>query len=250
MSEKKNLLSFKDSFKFRCHPGVSCFTTCCADVTIYLTPFDVVRLCQALKLESDVFLKECTMVLSGPRPIIPLVVLKMREDKEGLPCPLVTPEGCSVYDSRPWSCRMFPLDQISKNEFQTIAQSDFCKGLEEDFNQPVLDYLHSQGVDKSALMDAAYQEITNHPSLDGMDVENPKVAQMVYLACYNLDRFKAFVFESSFLDKFEVEEERLERIRKDKVELLKFGFDWVKFGLFAEKTLKIKPQATGGKAGG
>ena len=114
------------------------------------------------------------------------------------------PAGCS------------PLDQISKNEFQTITQSDFCKGLEEeDFNQSVLDYLHGQGVDKSALLDAAYQEITNHPALDEMDVKNPKVAQMVYLACYNLDRFKAFVFESSFLEKFEVEEERLEKIKTD-----------------------------------
>lgn len=249
MSDKKKLLSFEDSFRFRCHPGVSCFTTCCADVTIYLTPFDVLRLSRALGIGSGEFLEKYTMALSGPRPIIPLVVLKMREDVEGLPCPLVTDQGCTVYDSRPWSCRMFPLDQISKNEFQTIAQSDFCKGLEEEDVQPVLDYLHGQGVDKSAVLDAAYQEITNHPSLDGMDVENPKVAQMVYLACYDLDRFESFVFESSFLDKFELEEERLEKIRTDREELLKLGFDWVKFGLFAEKSLKLRPEATQGKSG-
>jgi uncharacterized protein len=175
--------------------------------------------------------------------------LKMREDVEGLPCPLVTQEGCSVYENRPWSCRMFPLDQLSKNEFQTIAQSDFCKGLLEETVQPVLEYLHGQGVDKSSVMDAAYQEITNHPALDEMDVKNPKVAQMVYLACYNLDRFKAFVFESSFLDKFQVEEERLTAIKTDRVELLKFGFDWVKFGLFAEKTLVMKADPAKEKAG-
>ena len=234
-------MSFDDTFKFRCHPGVACFTTCCADVTIYLTPFDVLRLSEALGVNSGDFLEGYTMVLSGPRPIIPLVVLKMREDKEGLPCPLVTSEGCTVYESRPWSCRMFPLDQVSKNEFKTITQSDFCKGLQEDFNRPVVEYLHEQGVDKSAVMDAAYQEITNHPSLDGMDVENPKVAQMVYLACYDLDRFKSFVLESSFLEKFEIADDRLESLKTDKVELLKLGFDWVKFGLFAEKTLKIRP---------
>lgn len=249
MSKQKELLSFNDTFKFRCHPEVECFTTCCADVTIYLTPFDVLRLSEALKIDSSAFLEKYTMVLSGPRPIIPLVVLKMQEGVEGLPCPLVTEQGCTVYESRPWSCRMFPLDQISKNEFQTITQADFCKGLEEDFNQSVVDYLHGQGVDKSAVLDAAYQEITNHPSLDEMDVENPKVAQMVYLACYNLDRFKAFVFESSFLEKFEVEDERLEKLKTDKTELLKLGFDWVKFGLFAEKTLKVKPAQSQEKHG-
>ena len=209
----------------------------------------MLRLTEALGLSSSEFLARYTKVLRGKKPILPLVVMKMREDEEGKPCPLVDRDGCRVYGSRPWSCRMFPLDQVSRNQFQLVAQSDFCKGLTQERTLPVLDYLHEQEVDKSALMDAAYQEITNHPRMDQIEVNNPKVAEMVYLACYDLDRFKDFVFETSFLDKFDLEPERLERIEKNKVELLKLAFDWVKFGLFAEKTLKLKspPAAAGGE---
>ena len=31
-------------FKFACHPGVSCFNQCCADVNIFLTPYDVLAI--------------------------------------------------------------------------------------------------------------------------------------------------------------------------------------------------------------
>ena len=49
------------------------------------------------------------------------------------------------------------------------------------------------------------------------------------------------VFESSFLEKFEVDHARQENMRRDDVELLKFGFDWLRFSLFGEPTITIKP---------
>jgi hypothetical protein len=49
------------------------------------------------------------------------------------------------------------------------------------------------------------------------------------------------VFGSSFLEKFEVDEALQERIRHDDVELLRFGFDWLKFSLFGEPTITIRP---------
>ena len=45
-------------FQFNCDPGVSCFTQCCQDVTIVLTPYDVLRLKKGLGISSDKFLDE------------------------------------------------------------------------------------------------------------------------------------------------------------------------------------------------
>ncbi|MBW1714157.1 MAG: YkgJ family cysteine cluster protein [Deltaproteobacteria bacterium] len=241
MTQDKSLLGFKDSFCFECHPGLDCFTSCCADVTIFLTPFDVLRLTEHLEMDSSLFLATYTRALRGKSPVLPLVVLKMNEDQEGKPCPLVTPQGCSVYPARPWSCRMYPLDVVGRGQYRVMVEPDFCQGLKSKKSSRVMDYLTGQGVDESSVMDVLYQEITNHPGLAELDVDNPRVARMIHLACYDLDRFQDFVFESSFLEKFEVDQERLEAIKSDKVELLKFGFDWVKFGLFAEKTLSLKP---------
>ncbi len=54
------------------------------------------------------------------------------------------------------------------------------------------------------------------------------------MVCYNLTQFKKFVFESTFLDRYEINPERIEKIKKDDVELLKFGFDWLKATMFSE----------------
>jgi len=55
--------------------------------------------------------------------------------------------------------------------------------------------------------------------------------KMSFMACFNTDMFLAFVFESSFLQRFSVPEERLELVKKSDVEAMKLGFDWVKFFL-------------------
>ena len=37
-------LSLDSKLKFRCHPGVSCFTACCGNIKIILTPYDILIL--------------------------------------------------------------------------------------------------------------------------------------------------------------------------------------------------------------
>ena len=58
-SNKENRVSRLTSgspFKFSCSPGISCFTECCQDVSIVLTPYDVLRLKNCLGISSDEFL--------------------------------------------------------------------------------------------------------------------------------------------------------------------------------------------------
>ena len=68
----------------------------------------------------------------------------------------------------------------------------------------------------------------------------PEKLEMFFMVCYNIDAFREFVFNSSFLDKFEVDEETKAAIKDDDVELLKFGFRWLRFALFAEEALVVK----------
>ena len=64
---------------------------------------------------------------------------------------------------------------------------------------------------------------------------------MFFMACYNLDRFREFVFGSSFLNKFQVEPEVVEAIRHDDEALLRFAYRWLRFAMFHERTLGIEP---------
>jgi hypothetical protein len=52
------------------------------------------------------------------------------------------------------------------------------------------------------------------------------------MVCYNVDRFRRFVFESSFLDRYEVDADTVAKIREDDVALLRFGLRWLKGTLF------------------
>ncbi|MEW5723096.1 MAG: YkgJ family cysteine cluster protein [Thermodesulfobacteriota bacterium] len=234
-------MNFQTEFRFKCHPGVTCFTNCCADVTILLTPYDVLRLKNRLNLTSGEFMSRHTILLTKEKQLIPIVVLKMSET-ERKTCPFVTPEGCTVYSDRPWACRMYPLDMDQHEMFSVVADPAKCLGLSEDSRLRVIEWLEDQGVMDYQRVNNYYAEITNHPRLKDLDVTNDQVRQMIYLALYDLDRFRTFVLGSRFKDMFEFEDEFLEQVRVDDTNLLKLGFDWINFGLFGAKTLKVRPE--------
>jgi hypothetical protein len=64
---------------------------------------------------------------------------------------------------------------------------------------------------------------------------------MFFLVSYNIDKFREFVFESSFLDRYAFDKSVLKRIKDDEIELLKFGLNWLKWLLFKEGDFKMKP---------
>jgi len=61
-----------------------------------------------------------------------------------------------------------------------------------------------------------------------------------YMASYDIDRFRDFVFKSGFLDKFDVEPSVVENIQRDEIALLHFAFSYLKYILMMEETLRLK----------
>ena len=227
-------------FKFSCSPGVSCFTECCQDVSIVLTPYDVLRLKNCLGISSDGFLDKYTIILQKEDRLLPVVLLKMAEEDKK--CCLVTPDGCRVYTDRPWPCRMFPLDMEDDGSFRLITNAERCKGLEEEKMWKIGDWMDGQEIGLYEEMNDLLTHLTTSIQSWNLDINSPKISKMLFMTLYNLDKFKNFVFKSSFLDRLDVEPERIEKIKEDDVELLKFGYDWIKFGLFGEKLFWVKDQ--------
>jgi hypothetical protein len=241
-NENRPKLGLKERFHFCCRPGLACFTKCCADVNIFLGPYDVLRLKNRLGMSSDEFLDAYTYILSTQNQIVPVVVLKMDESTPEKRCPFVTPEGCRVYEDRPWPCRMYPLDMDADEKFSIIADPDRCLGLQEDQDLRVIEWLEDQGVLEYQRAAKYFTDITDDPRLQTVEVANPQIKRMFTMASYNLDRFREFILETSFLDIFDLDEDTIEQLRVDDSELLHFGLNWIRFGLFGEKTLKIKPE--------
>jgi Fe-S-cluster containining protein len=246
--ENSPRLGLDDRFTFRCDPSLPCFTRCCHDVSILLTPYDVLRMKRALNMESSEFLEKYALVMQSKEKGIPAVFLSM--DPQTGNCPFVGPQGCSIYAHRPWSCRMYPLGMAepkdraqAAHKFYFVVKEDICEGHGIAREISVREWMADQNVELCESMEAPFRALMANPGWDDPGVLTPSKMAMFYMAVYDLDRFRRFVFESKFLDFFDVDETRIEAIRTDDEELLEFAFDWLAYTLFHEKRMKLKKAA-------
>ena len=237
-----------DSFKFGCHPGVSCFNRCCGDVNIFLSPFDVLRLKKRLGMKSTAFLDKYALLPVQKDMTTPVVVLRMNDD-QGKSCPFLTDSGCGVYSDRPWPCRMYPLGLAAQKDppdgwqgerFYFLLQEEVCKGLNEPQEWTVRQWFDNQGIDEYDQWGEAYKELTLHKFFETGGTLTPEKMHMLFTACYDLDKFREFVFDSTLLERFDVDEDFVEQMRYDEEALLRFAFLWLRFSLFGDKTVRVR----------
>ena len=233
-------LSAESTFSFSCHKNLPCFTQCCRDINIFLTPYDILRIKKRLGISSEDFLSQYALSLIAEGSGFPLVILKMCEDQDKR-CPFVGPAGCSIYEDRPWSCRMYPVDRGEREgEFRFMVDPSICLGMKEKREWTVREYLCDQELDPYNEMEKPFRKITSHPRFSQEKIRNPKIREMCRMALYDLDRFRRFVLESRFLEVFYVEEEVRDRIKEDDLELMKLAYRWLEFGLISGETLKTR----------
>lgn len=248
-------LTDKDSLQFRCHPGISCFNQCCRSIEILLTPYDMLRLRERLNMTAEEFLYEHATPYTLAKGQLPVAMLRM-DEKTGQ-CPFVTPEGCSVYSDRPVTCRYYPIglalmhrqaatDQEGSQDeaFYFLIKEDFCKGHQEEKTWRVDAWRQDQGSDGYDEHNRNWMEvIVKRRSAGDATRTSLPVSEFFYMASTNPEKFREFVFNSSFLKRYQVDEETAARIREDDVALTEFAFSWLKSALFGDREVKVRPEA-------
>jgi Fe-S-cluster containining protein len=240
-----------DKFKFACNKGMACYTHCCSDLNIILTPYDIIRMKNRLGLTSDQFLSIYTKPEMLARTKLPVVTLKMLEDDKKS-CPFVTPEGCIIYEDRPVSCRYYPLGVASFREqeieptgedFYFMVRESHCLGFEADKEWTVSEWRKDQGVGEYDEVNKGWMELMLRKKSFGFQAElSEESRRMFYMVSFHVDSLRRFIFESSFLKKYDVESELLEKIKTDEIALLKFGSDWLQSALFGADLVKLKEE--------
>jgi hypothetical protein len=245
-------VSLNAKFKFRCHKGIKCFTKCCSNIDILLTPYDIIRLKKRLGMSSEEFLSKYTYVQIDEKSSHPYAMLKMKDDKERK-CPFVTEEGCIVYSDRPANCRYYPVGQgtIKKQgkdgpveeEFYFFIKEPHCFGYEEKKTWTIASWREDQGVDLYDEINREWKGIQLRKNLPGQPELDEKKQIQFFMASYNSDQFRRYIFNSNFLNVFDIDEETVEKIKNDDVELIKFGARYIKYIMMLEETLKLKKDA-------
>lgn len=240
-----------DTFCFSCKKEYSCFNQCCTDTNIFLTPYDVLRMRNRLNISSEEFLDKYTIQPFTKEQKLPVVLLKLLDDDKKH-CSFVREEGCAIYEDRPWSCRMYPIGLASQktrqeapgNEFFFFQEDDFCEGRLSDQEWTIDEWMQNQGVEPYEHFSSLYREIVLHPFFDKGNELTPQKMDMFHMVFYNLDKFREFVFSSTFVKRFEISKQTIEAIKNDDIKLMEFGVDWLKFCLFGENTIKIKGEVS------
>ncbi|MGQ0662732.1 MAG: YkgJ family cysteine cluster protein [Pseudomonadota bacterium] len=245
-----------DTFRFRCHRGVSCWNVCCHGADVTLTPYDIVRLCRRLGIRAREFLARYAVPAFHDHAGMPVAKLKMGGADGKGPCSFLAEEGCTVYADRPASCRYYPLGVVSMQrkdgpgteDFCFIVREPHCRGHDEAKTQTVAEFRDEQGVDPYDRIDRGWTDIlmklASWKCVGGPQgkAPSPQTMKMFFLASTDVDEFRRFVFESRFLDTYVISPEALELIKTDDAALLQLGFDWLKNVLFNEPTINMKEE--------
>jgi Fe-S-cluster containining protein len=232
-------ISPQESFCFSCSPDVPCFNECCRDLNQFLTPYDILRLKNHLRLSSGEFLRQYTSQHTGPESGLPIITLKPN-DPHKLTCPFVTDTGCRVYENRPSSCRMYPLMRAvtrlrSSGEMTAqfmLVKESHCHGFEEGKTRTLKQWMHAQGVviyneNNDKLMQII--SLKNRLIPGQLDI---KSRHLFNLAIYNLDDFKSQIQNNGLLDNFDVNSRIMDTALKSDVALLNLAMQWLKHTLF------------------
>ncbi|MCX8069758.1 MAG: YkgJ family cysteine cluster protein, partial [Thermodesulfovibrionales bacterium] len=116
---------------------------------------------------------------------------------------------------------------------------DHCKGFQEDKEWTIAEWRQDQEAELYDDINRGWKEILFRKNLPGFTLDEKK-QKAFYMASYDIDRFRDFVFKSGFLDKFEIDSEKVQRMEKDEIELLQFAFLYIKYIFMMEQTLKLK----------
>ena len=239
LPENVQPLAEGEEFQFSCHPGVSCFTDCCRDLDLALSPYDVLQLKNKLGMQSGEFLERYVIIERGAEDAFPHLYLTMVDDGRAS-CPFVIEEGCRVYESRPGACRMYPVGRGAtirdgrKEDFFVLVREPHCLGFQEPVWYGFGSWMSDQGLERYNQLNDEVMVLLQHEKIrQGMKLEQGQSAKFV-LGLYNLDRFRSVISAPDFARSFSLSAGEIQRISADEVALLRFGIQWLKKELFGD----------------
>ncbi|VFQ43976.1 YkgJ family cysteine cluster protein [Desulfoluna butyratoxydans] len=225
-----------ETFRFRCHSGLECFNRCCRNLNLFLSPYDVLRLKQGLNITAGEFIDQYTDAVLREGKALPELLLRMNDDDEAT-CVFLSEAGCTAYDFRPDTCRTFPCEhglyynaEGQKERVLFLRPPSFCRGIHEEQELTPEAWQKDQNAEKHNAMNELWGEVETLLSGNTWGAEGPKGqrAKMAFMAAYNVDDFREFIFGSSLLKRCKIKSDLKMKLRRDDVAVMKFGFEWIR----------------------
>jgi Fe-S-cluster containining protein len=243
-------LSPGESFRFACHPGVSCFGACCSALDLMLTPYDALRLRHTTGQSSREFVQLFANLLAMPETGLPMLHMRMLTDSRRK-CPFQRETGCAVYQDRPSACRTYPLGRATRRgtadgtvERFFMVREAHCKGFAAGTDFDAQAWMHDQGLEPYNQANDRYMALAETLRATGQQLGQKQLG-MAGLALYQPDEFQPFLAQSGLLDRLELTDARKNEVQNDEAACLDFGYDWLELSLMGH-TEHLRPKGPKG----
>ncbi len=233
-----NVLPIEDDelFSFACHPQVDCFTDCCRQLELALTPYDILRLKRETGLSSTQFLDDYVIMEQDGGDVFPRFYLTMVDDGRAS-CVFVANSGCTVYPGRPGACRTYPMGRAavrqndnSIRQFFVLVKEPHCHGFAEDAKQNARQYSREQGVDEYNRFNDSVAAILQHEQIRQGKRLTEEQKSFFVLALYDLDNFRSKLDVGQLPDQQAYSDNRDNYLTDE--QLLSYGIEWLQKQLF------------------
>ncbi len=229
LTNSMQIVSAGESFQFSCHPQVPCFTECCRQLDLALTPYDVLRLKNNLKINSGKFLEKYVIISWDENQLFPTCYLTMIDDGRASCAFVDKNSGCTVYPDRPAACRTYPLgrgirrqDNGACEEMLVLVREPHCHGFKEHNKQKPEQYFREQGLTIYNKYNDELTRLLHHPKIQqGFRPSRQQVEQYI-LALYNLDSFRQEISDG----RISINNLDLQAMAGDDEKLLQVAINW------------------------
>lgn len=226
-----------ETFIFACGPEVPCFTRCCAELALPVTPYDALRLRGHLRIASSDFIAEFLQMGFMSNCGLPIPFLKMLE-QDGSRCPFVTEKGCNVYENRPGACRVYPLGRGAKfasggiRESFYLVRESHCDGFDKGQSFTPALWLENQDLDIYNQYNDKFMRLGAMIAASGAP-PGAKFSRLAMFALYQPAEFKNFVRDNGVWKSWQVKELQEKLFAPGGEEAaLDFAFDWLELEIF------------------
>ncbi|MBA3006184.1 MAG: YkgJ family cysteine cluster protein [Proteobacteria bacterium] len=227
----------EETFHFSCHPSIGCFTDCCRQLELALTPYDILRLKKGCGLHSEEFLDRYVIMEQEDHETFPRFYLTMVDDGRAS-CVFVSDVGCTQYQDRPGACRAYPMGRASIRQtdnsmdaFFVLLRENHCHGFQEHQEHNALTYSTEQELPIYNRFNDAVATLLQHEQIrQGKQLSEQQREQFI-LALYNLDQFRPLLLAGKLPQTIPLDDTSKARLADDEA-LLLYAIEWLQKILF------------------
>ena len=173
-------IELDEAFGFRC----TLSGNCCRNMEIFINPYDVLRLAEALNTTTTEVIDGHLLFLENKEQGLRKPVL--RAAREGI-CAFNVERKCTIHKDRPLSCRLFPIAR--REEEFLVQEAEYCKGLLQDRSVTLSVYLEGEEAGTYLEHSGAYHRLLKEAAAAvELAKVDPWLLQLFYLVLFDYDQ--------------------------------------------------------------